>query len=452
MTKKNNSKNWVIRVSGLFFISSFIVLFFFSDYFLELVVENTVLWFYIQNYRWILILIALTLVLYFLLQLPYKSYRDIENRLEENNKNYRLVVDNLKDEYFFYRHERNTPFKYLSNSVTNVLGYSVTDFKEIYSSTGASGLYENCFERHSALEFNDIKQPPFEIEIKSSNGSNCTFEVKEIAVSDEKGHIVAIEGIARNITLYKNAERELTEREKKYHALFESATDGFFVMKDDKFIDCNRKINDIFQCSPEEMIMHTPYHYRFSPPQQPDGRASVEKAKEKIDLALSGAPQKFEWVHLRNASDPFYTEIYLNKFTFNNEDYILAIVRDITEKKQSDARLEELIVKYNTLKNNNFIGIAEFNNYGIITDCNSTFHEVFKTGNDTKALNKISDNSKNAVFKDMLVKCCEGGKADFFGEIFNAAGENVKINASFFPVSDSGNTFVTGICIIKPFL
>lgn len=333
MKKIDLKRNWIIRVTGIFFLSSFVVLFLFSDFFLDFAIQNTVIWLMVQNYRWVFILVSLSVLLYFLLRVPYKKSFLTEETLAESRKNYRLVVDNLKDDYFFYRHEKDNPFKYLSSSITNVLGFSKTDFIDGFMKIGAAKLYENCFQRHKQLEYNDLKQPPFEVELKNNNGSICYLEIKEIPIKNESGELVAIEGIARNVTRYRKAEKELMDRENKYHTLFESANDGFFIMKEDKFIDCNNRITEIFNCKLEDIIMHTPYHYRFSPPTQPDGRSSREKAREKIVLALQGKPQFFEWVHLRNGADPFYTEINLNQFSFNNETYVLSVVRDISERK-----------------------------------------------------------------------------------------------------------------------
>jgi PAS domain S-box-containing protein len=336
MMKINLKQNWILRITGIFFLSSFFVLFLFSDFVLDFAVQNTVLWLFIQSYSWIFILICLSVLLYFLLRKPYKNFIATEEMLKESRKNYRLVVDNLKDDYFFYRHEKDHPFKYLAASVTNVLGYSKTDFVETFRKIGAANLYEKCFERHLQNEYNDLKQPPFEIELLNNNGSLSYLEIKEIPVKDDNGNLIAIEGIARNITRYRKAEKELLERENKYHTLFEAANDGFFIMKEDKFIDCNHRITEIFQCKLEDLIMHTPYHYRFSPPVQPDGRSSREKAREKIALALAGNPQFFEWVHFRNGVELFYAEINLNKFSYNNEDYVLAVIRDVSERKAVD--------------------------------------------------------------------------------------------------------------------
>lgn len=449
MHKINLKRNWILRVIGIFFLSSLIVLFLFSDFFLDFAIQNTIIWLLIQNFRWIFILVSLSVLLFFLLRKPYKNYYQLEESLNESKKNYRLVVDNLKDDYFFYRHEINRPFKYLSASVSNVLGFSKTDFIETFRSIGAANLFDNCFERHKQLEFNDLKQPPFEIEMKNSNGSRCYLEIKEIPVKDEKGNIIAIEGIARNITRYRKAEKELMDRENKYHTLFEAANDGFFIMKDDKFIDCNNRITDIFCCKLEDLIMHTPYHYRFSPATQPDGRSSREKAKEKIDLALSGQPQNFEWVHLRNGSEEFYAEINLNKFSFNNEDYLLAVIRDITDRKNVEKELLHHEKNFKLIFENSLFGIANFDTDGNFTEYNEKLLQIFKIDRLPTAGLNIFTSGRNEELKLFIKKCLSGEKMEYEGVFNTTDNTDVNIHALLIPVINSDQKVKGGFIIIK---
>ncbi len=449
MSKIDLRKNWIIRVTGVFFLSSFIVLFLFSDFFLDFAIQNTVVWLLIQQYRWIFILLSLSVLLYFLLRKPYKNSSLIEESLTESRKNYRLVVDNLKDDYFFYRHEVNIPFKYLSASVSNVLGFSKTDFIETFRDLGAANLYNNCFERHKQLEFNDLKQPPFEIEMKNSNGSLCYLEIKEIPVKDDKGNITAIEGIARNITRYRRAEKELMDRENKYHTLFEAANDGFFIMKDDKFIDCNSRITEIFDCKLEDLIMHTPYHYRFSPTTQPDGRSSREKAREKIDLAMCGQPQNFEWVHLRNGSKPFYAEVNLNKFSFNNEDYLLAVIRDIADRKNAEKELLHHEKNFRLIFENSPFGIANFDTQGKITECNEKLLQIFNIDRQWVVGLDLFSVERNHDLVLFMKKCLSGEKGEYKGVYNTKDNTGVNIQALLIPVFDSEQKITGGFGIVQ---
>nr|HOP08902.1 response regulator [Candidatus Methanofastidiosa archaeon] len=56
-----------------------------------------------------------------------------------------------------------------------------------------------------------------------------------------------------------NKTKKLVEaNERKYRSIFESAKDAIFIMKDDKFIDCNNRTLELFNCSREEIIGVSP--------------------------------------------------------------------------------------------------------------------------------------------------------------------------------------------------
>jgi PAS domain S-box-containing protein len=140
--------------------------------------------------------------------------------------------------------------------------------------------------------------------------------------------------VVRDITERKRAEEALRDSELKYRALFETANDAIFLMDHDVFIDCNPKTVEVFGCTPEQIIGQPPY--RFSPDVQPDGRNSREKALEKINAAFTGQPQFFEWQHSRYDGTLFNAEVNLNTLSIAGKDCLVAIVRDITERKRAE--------------------------------------------------------------------------------------------------------------------
>lgn len=135
---------------------------------------------------------------------------------------------------------------------------------------------------------------------------------------------------------------KLKETDSKYRKLFESANDAIFIVNDGIFIDCNNKTLEMFGCTRDQIIGRSPDY--FSPKKQPDGSLSIISAKKRIDLAKSGVPQFFEWTHKKYDKTNFYAEVSLNNFNLDNKGYILAVVRDISEKhliysKQKDSEM-----------------------------------------------------------------------------------------------------------------
>jgi len=147
--------------------------------------------------------------------------------------------------------------------------------------------------------------------------------------------------------------RKLDEIDRKnefrFRTLFNSASDAIFTMDNRTFIDCNDSTLRIFQCTREQIVGQTPY--RFSPPVQPDGRSSEEAAMEKINGALAGHAQFFEWRHIRYDGTPFEAEVSLNRLDIGDEVFIQAIVRDITDRKHAEAENKRLALVANTTTN-----------------------------------------------------------------------------------------------------
>ena len=171
------------------------------------------------------------------------------------------------------------------------------------------------------------------------DGTRLPVLLSVTGIMDEQNNITGYLGIASDISERKKAELSLAENEAKYRTLFENAGECIFLMSEERFIDCNPATLSMFNCRRDQIIGKPPYH--FSPEYQADGSLSKEKSLHLIRAAFAGKRQNFEWQHTRCDGTPFDAEVTLNAIHIGNEDLLLATVRDVSERKQNEKKLNQ---------------------------------------------------------------------------------------------------------------
>lgn len=151
-----------------------------------------------------------------------------------------------------------------------------------------------------------------------------------------------------DITERNQAKEALKEETRKYRTLFESSYDGILLLDGDKIIDCNPEALKMFRCRRRDILGKTPYDI-FSPPFQSENKSSKDLAQHFIRSALEGKPQRFEWIHSRYDGTLFNAEISLNSFELKHKPYLLATVRDVSERKKAEEELRQSEAKFRTL-------------------------------------------------------------------------------------------------------
>ncbi len=134
-----------------------------------------------------------------------------EMKVRRSNEKYKRLVSNLTGT-FLYRHDTDGIFEYVSPSITQVLGYQPEEFLTHFTTYLTGNPINQKAVENTALCLQGKVQPRYEVEIFSKNGDVHWLEVSETAVPGESGQIIAVEGVAHDITNRKRIEMELDKQ------------------------------------------------------------------------------------------------------------------------------------------------------------------------------------------------------------------------------------------------
>ena len=146
--------------------------------------------------------------------------------LKESEEKYRRLVESLEEEYFIYSHDTDGVFSYVSPSITNVLGYTQKEFLGHFTEYLTDSHITKEVKRRTELSIQGEKQPPYEVEIYQKDGSVRILEVTEVPVFDGQGNVIAVEGIAHDITERKHSELALSESDQRVELALKGADLG----------------------------------------------------------------------------------------------------------------------------------------------------------------------------------------------------------------------------------
>jgi len=186
-----------------------------------------------------------------------------------------------------------------------------------------------------------------------------------------------------------------------YRELFERSADAILIIEGETFVDCNEAAVRMLRYSNKAELLRT-HPSELSPPHQPDGRSSYEKANEMIALAFEKGSHRFEWDHRRADGEVFPVEVLLTAVQEPERRVLHVVWRDITERKRLEAHLRQAQKMEAVGKLAG--GIAhDFNNVLVAIIANAELLELW-TGDDEKAQRSILEIRKAADRAAALVR------------------------------------------------
>lgn len=179
----------------------------------------------------------------------------------------------------------------------------------------------------------ETKQPfTYRQSYPDPNGDKAYFVTTKCPVLDAGGKLTGIFGIARDITSEQKAHFELAASEKRFHTLFDSATDMIMVAdRDARFIDINRQTCETLGYTREELLA-----MRVTDIQS---EASLDQLRQMWQSKEIQNGISLRHSLIRKDGSKFKADVRVNLLDLEGRDYTMAVIRDLSAQLAAEELL-----------------------------------------------------------------------------------------------------------------
>jgi PAS domain S-box-containing protein len=268
------------------------------------------------------------------------NVRDITDRskseeaLRQSEKLYRSVIENISDT--FYRTDIHGNLIMMSPSGAALFGYKSTE--EMIGLNVPKSLYMKPEDRKQLLSL--IEKQGFvrdyEVYLKRRDGTPVYISTSSHQYFDEKGIMLGIEGVLRDITDRKKTEEALRNSEERFSKAFHinPAPTIISTLNDGRYIDVNNAFLRMLGFTREEMIGRTASELNVW--------ANIDDRKKVAQKFVEQGSLHGELLHLQTKSgDIRYVLVSSEIITLQEQEFILSIFFDITDQRKIETHLRQ---------------------------------------------------------------------------------------------------------------
>jgi PAS domain S-box-containing protein len=266
------------------------------------------------------------------------SLHRAEAALRESEARFRLLVEG-SGQVFFYTHDRDGRFTYLSPSVQEVMGYRAEEMlgRRYHDFVLGSDVdHEEVRTRTERSFESNVHGQVYTTLVRHRDGRTIALELVEGPVAGHGGVADRVQGFARDVTHRREAELALRLQSGYLEQLFEGAPEGIVLLDNDsRIIRGNREFLEMFGLA-EENVTGLAID---------DVIARGVRAEEAQDITRrvrEGETVGLDTIRWRRDGTPFHVSVLGNPIVVDGAQVgVYGIYRDITGRKTAEAALRE---------------------------------------------------------------------------------------------------------------
>ncbi|NTV62366.1 MAG: PAS domain S-box protein [Oscillochloris sp.] len=257
--------------------------------------------------------------------------------MSESEARFQRLADQAPDVIYRFDYLPERHFSYVSRAITAITGYTPEDYYAD-SQLGWRQLHPDDLPRYlEVLAKPDLLRDSIEMRWMHRDGRVVWVEQRNVPIVDHDGHLIAVEGIVRDISERRRTSEALRESEQRYRALVENMSQGVLVYQDGRvvfsnpalaqMIDCH--IDDLYACPFEDLVR------RFCIDIDDTLPLSVALQSNMVGGLNTERPFQIQ----RTDGEICWLNTQSTSTTYNGRPAILMVLSDVTNRKLTEERL-----------------------------------------------------------------------------------------------------------------
>lgn len=257
-----------------------------------------------------------------------------KEELRSSEANYRTLIDNMNAGVF--QSTLSGTFLQVNAAVVTMAGY---DSIEELMSMPASCLYADRSDRDRILtlmkETGEVRNT--EIRSVKKGGSHYWISMTAAIQRDSEGNPESILGIVTDITEHKRAEEAVRESNERFENLLKTTPDGVWIHRSARVEYINDTLVKMLGYDrPEEIIGREIYEFTT-----PEIALRLRTRVERVTSTTGAVNPVAEFTMQKRDGSLVPVEVAGSSFRQNDSTWVVAIIRDVTERKQTETLLRQ---------------------------------------------------------------------------------------------------------------
>lgn len=371
------------------------------------------------------------------------------NELQESKAILELIGKNSGDIILKYDYEPTERYSFVSDSAFNILGYNPQDWYK------NKKLYEEILHPEDRKKFPKPNKAYFKyLEENQRNLSRFIHKNKSIVwletsyniVKNNKGKVVSIICLSRDVTKQKEVEAKLNITQDQLSLIANNAQDViyfFTYVPKPKYIFISNSVQKVLGFKPEDLYKD-PFFLNKQTPGKSNNFKEHEKLAAKKQANGSLKETKIDY-QIKNAKGELvWMEDHINPISDKSGkiNFLFGIVRNINDLKEKEKELNQKWSDYKLLLDQSPIAFFIHNN-GVCLMCNQAALLLLKLKSEKKVIGVNIINYIHPEFRaralERMGMAMKGTEFDFIEyKITNSKNEILDVEIKTVPITYNG--------------